>query len=70
MRAGAQAVKVYALREALEHYEHAYEALRKLPNASPEQLCDAILGLGPGRIQAQGVWGSGGEAGGGGEDRA
>jgi class 3 adenylate cyclase/tetratricopeptide (TPR) repeat protein len=47
MRAGAQAVKVYALREALEHYEHAYEALRKLPNASPEQLCDALLGWAP-----------------------
>ena len=44
MRAGAQAVKVYALNEALEHYEHAYEALAKLPDASPEQRCDAILG--------------------------
>ena len=44
MRAGAQAVKVYALNEALEHYEHAYEALVKLPDASPEQRCDAILG--------------------------
>jgi class 3 adenylate cyclase/tetratricopeptide (TPR) repeat protein len=44
MRAGAQAVKVYALREALEHYEHAYEALTKLPEARAEQLCDAILG--------------------------
>jgi tetratricopeptide (TPR) repeat protein len=35
---------VYALNEALEHYEHAYEALTKLPDASPEQRCDAILG--------------------------
>ena len=35
MRAGAQAVKVvYALREALEHYENAYEALTKLPNVA------------------------------------
>src|SRR5215204_5595691 len=44
MRAGEQAVKVYALREALEHYENAYQALAKLPDGSPEQLCDAILG--------------------------
>jgi class 3 adenylate cyclase/tetratricopeptide (TPR) repeat protein len=47
MRAGAQAVKVYALREALEHYENAHEALSKLPEASPERLCDAILGWAP-----------------------
>jgi len=44
MRAGEQAVKVYALREALEHYEHAYQALTKIPDAAPEQLCDVILG--------------------------
>jgi tetratricopeptide (TPR) repeat protein len=37
-------VKVYALREALEYYENAYRALTKIPDASPEQLCDAILG--------------------------
>ncbi|HEX2180880.1 MAG TPA: adenylate/guanylate cyclase domain-containing protein [Rubrobacteraceae bacterium] len=47
MRAGAQSMKVFALREALEHYEHAYEALAKLPDARPEQLCDAILGWAP-----------------------
>jgi class 3 adenylate cyclase/tetratricopeptide (TPR) repeat protein len=47
MRAGAQAVRVYAMSEALEHYEHAHEALTKLPNASPEQRCDAILGWAP-----------------------
>jgi class 3 adenylate cyclase/tetratricopeptide (TPR) repeat protein len=47
MRAGAQAVKVYALSEVLEHYDHAYEALTKLPDAPPEQLCDAILGWVP-----------------------
>jgi class 3 adenylate cyclase/tetratricopeptide (TPR) repeat protein len=47
MHAGAQAMKVYAMSEALEHYEHAYEALTKLPNASPEQRCDAILGWAP-----------------------
>ena len=44
MRAGAQAVSVYAMSEALEHYENAYQALGKVPEASPEQLCDAILG--------------------------
>jgi tetratricopeptide (TPR) repeat protein len=44
MRAGAQAVKVYAMNEALEHYENAYLALKRLPEASPEQICDAILG--------------------------
>jgi tetratricopeptide (TPR) repeat protein len=46
MGAGEQAVKVYAMSEAIEHYENAYQALTKLPipEASPEQLCDAILG--------------------------
>jgi tetratricopeptide (TPR) repeat protein len=44
MRAGAQAMSVYAMSEALEHYENAYQALGKLPEASPEQRCDAILG--------------------------
>ena len=44
MRAGEQALKVYALREALEHYENAYRASTKIPEPSPEQLCDAILG--------------------------
>ncbi len=44
MSAGEQALKVYALREALEHYENAYRALRKIPEPSPEQICDAILG--------------------------
>jgi class 3 adenylate cyclase/tetratricopeptide (TPR) repeat protein len=44
MRAGEQAVKVYAISEALEHYENAYEALGKISGASPEQICDAILG--------------------------
>ena len=47
IRAGAQATKVYAMSEALEHYEHAYEALTKLPDALPQQLCDAILGWAP-----------------------
>ena len=47
MGAGAQAVKVYALNEALEHYEDAYESLKKISDASPEQLCDVILGWTP-----------------------
>ncbi|MDQ4129276.1 MAG: AAA family ATPase [Actinomycetota bacterium] len=51
MRAGDQAVKVYALREALEHYENAYEALKKVPDASPEQRCDAILGWAPAALK-------------------
>ena len=44
MHAGAQAAKVYAVSEAFEHYENAYEALGKIPEVSPEQRCDAILG--------------------------
>src|SRR5215218_5670822 len=44
MRAGEQTLKVYAVHEALEHYENAYGALAKIPNAAREQLCDAILG--------------------------
>ncbi|MDF2703441.1 MAG: hypothetical protein K0S10_2387, partial [Rubrobacteraceae bacterium] len=51
MGAGAQAVKVYAMSEALEHYEHAYEALRKLAEPSAEQLCDAILGWAPAALK-------------------
>ena len=44
-------MKVYAMSEALEHYEHAYEALRKLPEPSAEQLCDAILGWAPAALK-------------------
>jgi tetratricopeptide (TPR) repeat protein len=47
MQAGAQAVKVYALPEALAYYDNAYEALMRIPDAPPEQLCDAILGWAP-----------------------
>ena len=47
MQAGAQAVKVYAMSEALAYYDNAYEALTRIPDASPEQLCDAILGWAP-----------------------
>jgi tetratricopeptide (TPR) repeat protein len=51
MRAGEQAVKVYALSEALEHFDHAHEALAQLPDARPEQLCDAILGWAPAALK-------------------
>ena len=47
MQAGEQAVKVYAMSEALAYYDNAFEALMKLPDAPPEQLCDAILGWAP-----------------------
>jgi class 3 adenylate cyclase/tetratricopeptide (TPR) repeat protein len=51
MRAGEQAVKVYAMNEALEHYENAYLALTKIPDASPKQICDTILGWTPAALK-------------------
>src|SRR5829696_2467720 len=51
MDAGAQAVEVYAMSEALAHYDNAYEALVKVPDASPEQRCDAILGWTPAALK-------------------
>ena len=51
MGAGAQAVKVYGMREALAYYDNAYEALKKLANPPPEQLCDAILGWTPAALK-------------------
>ena len=51
MQAGAQAVKVYAMREALAYYDNAYEALTKIQDASPEQLCDVILGWTPAALR-------------------
>jgi class 3 adenylate cyclase/tetratricopeptide (TPR) repeat protein len=44
VRAGDNATKVYALREALDHYERALSALEKLPDAPPEKVIDATLG--------------------------
>jgi tetratricopeptide (TPR) repeat protein len=38
---------VYGLSEALEYYDNAFEALTRIPDASPEQRCDAILGWAP-----------------------
>ncbi len=47
MRAGDQAMKVYALSEALDSYERACQALEKMPNVPPERLADAILAWAP-----------------------
>ncbi len=44
MRAGEGAMKVYALHEAMEHYQRALDALDKMPAAPPEQLVDSTLG--------------------------
>jgi class 3 adenylate cyclase/tetratricopeptide (TPR) repeat protein len=49
--AGAQAVKVYAMNEALAYYDEAYESLKKVSDASPEQLCDVILGWTPAALK-------------------
>src|SRR5919112_1279277 len=49
--AGAQAVKVFAMSEALAYYDDAYEALKKISDASPEQLCDVILGWTPAALK-------------------
>jgi class 3 adenylate cyclase/tetratricopeptide (TPR) repeat protein len=51
MGAGAQAVKVYAMNEALAYFDDAYEALKKVPDASSEQLCDVILGWTPAALK-------------------
>jgi class 3 adenylate cyclase/tetratricopeptide (TPR) repeat protein len=51
MGAGAQAVKVYAMNEALAYYDDAYQALKKVSDASPEQLCDVILGWTPAALK-------------------
>jgi tetratricopeptide (TPR) repeat protein len=51
MGAGAQAVKVFAMNEALAYYDDAYESLKKASDASPEQLCDVILGWTPAALK-------------------
>src|ERR687898_656742 len=51
MGAGAQAVKVFAMSEALAYYDEAYQSLKKVPDASPEQLCDVILGWTPAALK-------------------
>jgi tetratricopeptide (TPR) repeat protein len=47
VRAGDQAMKVYALSEALDRYERACQAFEKSPNVPPERLADAILAWAP-----------------------
>ena len=44
LRAGAGALEVYALREAIGHFDRAGAALEKVPDAPPEKVYDAILG--------------------------
>jgi tetratricopeptide (TPR) repeat protein len=44
LRAGERAMRAYALREALEQYERAVQAVDKIPDAAPEQIIDATLG--------------------------
>jgi class 3 adenylate cyclase/tetratricopeptide (TPR) repeat protein len=51
MGAGAQAVKVFAMNEALAYFDDAYESLKKVSQASPEQLCDVILGWTPAALK-------------------
>ena len=51
MRAGEQAINVYAMSEALAYYDNAYEALKKVTGASSEKLCDAILGWTPAALK-------------------
>lgn len=43
-RAGTNALRVYALREAMSHFDRTLEALDKLPDAAPAAVMDAILG--------------------------
>jgi class 3 adenylate cyclase/tetratricopeptide (TPR) repeat protein len=51
MGAGAQAVKVFAMNEALAYFDDAYESLKKVSEVSPEQLCDVILGWTPAALK-------------------
>ena len=48
------------MSEALEHYEHAYEALKEAPRALGRAALRCDPRLGPGGAQAQAVPGSGG----------
>ncbi|MEJ2184629.1 MAG: adenylate/guanylate cyclase domain-containing protein [Gemmatimonadota bacterium] len=44
IRAAERSLRLFALREALDHYQRALDALEGLSNAPPLLLCDAILG--------------------------
>lgn len=46
IEAGRKALAIYALTEAVGHYERALEAISRLPEPSPQQEVDAILGWG------------------------
>lgn len=43
-RAGTNAMRVFAAREAMGHFEHALHALEKISDAPSEQWIDALLG--------------------------
>ncbi len=43
-QAARSAVSLYALSEASTHFERAFEAMARLPDAPPEDLLDAIVG--------------------------
>ena len=43
-RAGARAMRVYGLREAIGYYAQALQALDRIPDAAGEDICDVILG--------------------------
>jgi class 3 adenylate cyclase/tetratricopeptide (TPR) repeat protein len=44
MRSAERALRVYALKEALAHYERACASLESLPEPPPNELYDAIMG--------------------------
>lgn len=44
LRAGNTALRVYAMREAMQHFERAQAALEKIPDAPHEKMIDALLG--------------------------
>lgn len=44
LRAGKSALRVYAMREAMSHFERARTALENTPDALPQSRIDAILG--------------------------
>jgi class 3 adenylate cyclase/tetratricopeptide (TPR) repeat protein len=44
MRAGERALKLYALRDALERYDAALAALDRVATAAPEVVVDAVIG--------------------------
>ncbi len=44
MHAGNCALRVYAMREAIAHFERALAAIEKIPDAPREKIIDALLG--------------------------